>query len=111
MFLSKCSTAFLFLRLTPGRGHGFAIWATISASIVWAIVSAFLVALRCHSTHPWEDVSAECTGLFARWQFIGALDIVTEAALFLLSLYLVWGIQMSIKSKAIVVCAFGCRLP
>jgi hypothetical protein len=48
---------------------------------------------------------------FARWQFIGALDIVTEVALFAISLYLVWGIQMSRGSKSIVVAAFGCRLP
>jgi hypothetical protein len=111
MFLSKMATAFLFLRLTPGRGHAFAIWGTISISTVWAIVSIFLVAFRCHASHPWTDFSNECTGLFARWQFIGALDMITELSLFLISVYLVWGIQMSMKSKAIVVCAFGCRLP
>lgn len=37
--------------------------------------------------------------------------MLTEAALFLISVYLVWGIQMSKKSKTTVVCAFGCRLP
>jgi hypothetical protein len=111
MFLSKCATAFLFLRLTPGRGHAFAIWGTISTSIVWAIVSIFLIAIRCHPAHPWTDITNTCTGLFARWQFIAALDIFTEAGLFFISVYLVWGIQMSLKSKAIVVGAFGCRLP
>jgi hypothetical protein len=48
---------------------------------------------------------------FARWQFIGALDIITELALFSISLYLVWGIQMSRNSKSLVVGAFGCRIP
>lgn len=52
-----------------------------------------------------------CHSLFERWQFIAALDILTEAALFSISLYLIWGIQMSLKSKTIVVTAFGCRLP
>jgi len=126
MFLSKCATAFLFLRLTPGRGHAVAIWGTISTCKLWAVVSIFLVAFRCHTVHPWLDVSSACTGLvgslcqracsllttqFARWAFIAALDMATEAALFIISVYLVWGLQMSMKSKAIVVCAFSCRLP
>ena len=51
------------------------------------------------------------TQQFARWEFVGILDCITEAALFGISVYLVWNIQMSMKSKTIVVCAFGCRLP
>jgi len=112
LFFSKASTAFLFLRLTPGRGHSIAIWSTISLCVTWAFISILLIAIRCHPKNPWLDTSASvCSNLFARWQFIAALDIVTEAALFAISLYLIWGIQMSMKSKAIVVTAFGCRLP
>lgn len=36
---------------------------------------------------------------------------MTEVALFCMSVYLVYGLQMSMKSKAIVVGAFGVRLP
>jgi hypothetical protein len=131
--LSKLSTAFLFLRLTPGRGHSFAIWSTICLSIAWAFASVLVVSFRCHPTHPWTDVDSTCSNLvrsshstypvrcytqsllilvqFVRWQFIGSLDIITEAALFALSLYLVWGVQMNLNSKSLVVAAFGCRLP
>jgi len=48
---------------------------------------------------------------FARWQFVTALDVIAEVSLFLISVYLVWSIQMSLKSKSIVISAFGCRLP
>ncbi|PMD36735.1 hypothetical protein L207DRAFT_532336 [Hyaloscypha variabilis F] len=112
LFFTKLSTAFLFLRLTPGRGHSIAIWSTISMTVAWALISIFLVAIRCHAATPWLDTtSAVCSNLFARWQFIAALDILTEIGLFSISLYLIWGIQMSIKSKTIVVTSFGCRLP
>jgi hypothetical protein len=112
LFFSKISTASLFLRLTPGRGHSIAIWSTISACVTWAFISILLVAIRCHPQHPWLDSTAPvCSNLFARWQFIAALDGITEAALFSISVYLIWGIQMSMKSKTIVVTAFGCRLP
>jgi len=111
MFFSKASTATLFLRLTPSRGHSFAIWSTIGALIVWEVVSTFLVAIRCHSLRPWTDTAQSCPNMFVRWKFIGALDILTELALFSISVYLVWGLQMALKSKSIVVAAFGCRLP
>ena len=112
LFLSKCSTAFLFLRLTPGKGHSIAIWSTIGLTVLWWITSTLLLALRCHTSAPWLDTNSEmCPSLFPRWQFIASLDIVTELALFSISLYLIWGIQMSLRSKTIVVTAFGCRLP
>lgn len=112
LFFSKASTAFLFLRLTPGKGHSIAIWSTICLCVTWAFISILLVAIRCHPKAPWLDSTIPmCSSLFARWQFIAALDAVTEAALFTISLYLIWGIQMSMKSKTIVVTAFGCRLP
>jgi hypothetical protein len=47
---------------------------------------------------------------FARWEVIGTLDIVTELALFLMAIYLVHGLQMSLKAKAIVVAAFAARV-
>ncbi|KAE9378949.1 hypothetical protein N431DRAFT_327110, partial [Stipitochalara longipes BDJ] len=112
LFLTKLSTAFLFLRLTPGRGHSIAIWSTISTTIAWVLISIFLIAIRCNPANPWLDTTtAVCSNLFARWQFIAALDILTEVGLFSISLYLIWGIQMSLKSKTIVVTSFGCRLP
>lgn len=81
-------------------------------TIAWAVASIFLIGIRCHPAHPWFDnTTAKCSSLFTRWQFIAALDILTEIALFSISLYLIWGIQMSLKSKIIVVTSFGCRLP
>jgi hypothetical protein len=46
-----------------------------------------------------------------RWTVIGALDIVTEAALFVIPIYVVAALKMSVWLKVVVVCAFGIRLP
>ena len=46
-----------------------------------------------------------------RWQLVGAFDIISEAALVAMAVYLVWNLQMSMKMKAIVVTAFAFRLP
>jgi hypothetical protein len=66
LFLSKTSTAFLLLRLTPSRGHYIAIWATLFTTIVWATISIFLLAFRCHLNSPWADVTATCSSLVSQ---------------------------------------------
>lgn len=47
----------------------------------------------------------------ANGKAISALDMITEGALFFISIYIVTGLGMSFYLKAIVVCAFGIRLP
>ncbi|KAF2807268.1 uncharacterized protein BDZ99DRAFT_421262, partial [Mytilinidion resinicola] len=112
IFLCKLSTCFLFINLTPSKGHLMAIRTILALSIAWIITSLFLIAIRCHPAHPWTDRStATCADLFTRWQAISALDATTEILLFAMSLYLIWGIQMPLSSKLIVVGAFSCRLP
>ncbi|KAL9013964.1 MAG: hypothetical protein Q9173_001362 [Seirophora scorigena] len=46
-----------------------------------------------------------------RWDIIGAIDIVTEVALFAMAILLVKDLKMSISRKGFVVLAFGLRLP
>lgn len=47
---------------------------------------------------------------FPRWQIITAFDIITEASLAAVSLFLVAGIQMPVIGKIVVVSAFSSRL-
>ncbi|KAF2470505.1 uncharacterized protein BDR25DRAFT_262441 [Lindgomyces ingoldianus] len=111
LFLSKCSTSFLFLYLTPGRAHMRAIWLAIAASVTWLVSSIMLEAIRCHPNRPWTDDMATCTNSFARWAFIASFDTLIEIGIVSLSVYIVWGLQMSFGSKMIVVGAFSCRIP
>lgn len=48
---------------------------------------------------------------FLRWQVITAFDVITEVALFATSTYLLFGLQMSLEKKFVVILAFGLRLP
>ncbi|KAI9728793.1 MAG: hypothetical protein M1834_007179 [Cirrosporium novae-zelandiae] len=47
---------------------------------------------------------------WTRRQVIGALNIITEAMLFAISIYLVADLQMAWKAKSVVVAAFGSRI-
>ncbi|KAA6408205.1 MAG: hypothetical protein FRX48_07947 [Lasallia pustulata] len=111
LVLSKFSVSFLFLRLSPNRGHSRAAWAAFAGSAVWAFLALFLRTIRCNPGRSWSRPGTHCTGVFMRWEIICAFDVVTEAVLFGIAFYLVANLQTSLRSKATVVLVFGVRLP
>ena len=86
-------------------------WVNIAAAAIWALSSILLISIQCSPSGPFEDLAQQCNGLYARWKYVCALDIITEASIFAMSIYLVAGLQMSWKMKATVVLAFAIRLP
>lgn len=109
--LSKCSVIALIMRLTSNRQHLVVLYINIGAAVVWALSSFLLITIACSPAQPFRDLASQCSGLFARWQYVCALDIITEISIFAMSIYLVFGLQMAIRMKAMVVLAFALRLP
>ncbi|TKA70636.1 hypothetical protein B0A55_05748 [Friedmanniomyces simplex] len=110
LWLAKCCVLFVYLQLTPNKGHNLASWAVIGFSTVWVFISILMIGVDCELNTPWSHLASQCTGLFARWQVITALDVITEVVIFSLSIYLVFGLQMPVKRKTVIVAAFGLRL-
>ncbi|EGE78868.1 hypothetical protein RJZ56_001618 [Blastomyces dermatitidis] len=108
--VSKCSAALFYLRISPGRSHIFMAWGLVGLSVIWAVISMILISLGCDHSRPWTDISSKCAGVFPRWQFIGAFDIITEIGLSSVPFFLVAGIQMHASRKIVVVLAFSSRL-
>ncbi|KLJ07956.1 hypothetical protein EMPG_16572 [Blastomyces silverae] len=108
--VSKSSAALFYLRISPGRSHIFIAWGLVGLSVIWAVISMVLISLGCDHSRPWTDISSSCAGVFPRWQFIGAFDIITEIGLSSVPLFLVAGIQMRTSRKIVVVLAFSSRL-
>ncbi|PSN74811.1 hypothetical protein BS50DRAFT_567591 [Corynespora cassiicola Philippines] len=108
LLFSKCAVLFLYLRLSTGRTHAIVSWATVGASSVWAIIAVVLIATPCNPYGFWSE---QCSDIWPKWQAIGAIDIVTEAAIFFISIYLVAGLNMRRKSKILVIAAFSARVP
>ncbi|KAF2204122.1 hypothetical protein GQ43DRAFT_205709 [Delitschia confertaspora ATCC 74209] len=111
IFLSKCSTSFLFLYLTPGRAHHRIIWSGVGAEAIWLVSAVMMEGIRCNGSHPWTNNTANCSNSFARWAYIGIFDCLIEASLIITAMYIVYDLQMSLKSKLVVVGAFSCRIP
>ncbi|MBE7180587.1 MAG: hypothetical protein INR71_05130, partial [Terriglobus roseus] len=52
-----------------------------------------------------------CPSQPTRWTIVMALDVATEVILAILPLHLMWGLQMPIKKKGMIIAAFYVRLP
>ncbi|KAJ9612892.1 hypothetical protein H2200_002833 [Cladophialophora chaetospira] len=111
LWLTKCSTACLYLRLSPNHYHGLASKAAlVGMTIVSLIISIFMIALSCDLAHPWLFIRPQCTNLYTRWLVFAIFDIVTEVVLFALSFYIIHGLQMPWTRKGSVLVTFGLRL-
>lgn len=63
LWLTKCSVAFLLLRLSPQKEHNLASYAILGASTLFMVISVFIVAFRCDVAEPWIFINTQCTNL------------------------------------------------
>ncbi|OQE00656.1 hypothetical protein PENVUL_c048G04598 [Penicillium vulpinum] len=101
----------IYLRLTPQKPHNRASWATLALCTAWIIPAIFIVLVNCELNTPWRSDSSQCNNLYIRWQFIAAVDVITELLLFLLAVILLKGLFMSVRRKLTVGLAFIFRFP
>jgi hypothetical protein len=113
VWTSKLSYAFLFARTSRDRTFLWTNRGLMAAIALTALAALLLVALRCDLSQPWLWFGLNgptCTTLFRHWQSIAALDIVTEVLMAIMSVYLIWPVQIPVAKKATVVFAFCIRL-
>ncbi|KAH8811164.1 hypothetical protein F5884DRAFT_854524 [Xylogone sp. PMI_703] len=108
---AKCSVALFIGRLSPAAKHQYMCSALFWFSILWGMSGVLALSLRCDLSHPWVTLGAKCSNFLLRWKIIVAFDVITEAALFLLTVALVWRLHMPTQKKQVVVLGFAFRLP
>ncbi|KAJ5669388.1 hypothetical protein N7462_010458 [Penicillium macrosclerotiorum] len=111
LFLSKGCVLAIYLRLTPQKPHNRASWATLALCTAWLIPAVLILLVNCELNKPWRTQGGECKNLFKRWQFIGAVDIITEIIIFALAVILLKGLFMSVRRKLAIGFAFIFRFP
>lgn len=63
LWLTKCSVAFIFIRLTPDAKHVIASYIVLGGSTVLMIISTLLIAIRCDESKPWIFIGVRCHDL------------------------------------------------
>lgn len=114
LYKRGCAAIALFIGL-------WGIAATIAMSIKCDITKPWIVSDRCH-----HIVSVNCCPKYSqchivltalsdiqelRWKLITAFDVLSELMMFGMLVYLIWGLQMAMSRKVVIVGAFACRLP
>ncbi|KAL5375138.1 hypothetical protein DPSP01_011451 [Paraphaeosphaeria sporulosa] len=111
LFLSKACCSLFFLWLAPDQLHKTVAWLLVGASAVWVVTSLFVEGFRCPLGDEWPLYWQQCTAFFARWAYIGVLDMAIELALFAASFHLIWNRHIRLSSRLAIIGAFACRLP
>ncbi|CAG8110830.1 unnamed protein product [Penicillium salamii] len=111
IYLSKCCVVAIYLRLTPQKRHNRAAWATLVVCTLWVIPAIFIVLVNCELNTPWRGGGGQCPNLYKKWQYIAAVDVMTEVILFILAVILLKGLFMSVRRRLAIGFAFIFRFP
>ncbi|KAI9038419.1 uncharacterized protein KD926_010837 [Aspergillus affinis] len=105
---AKLSVCLLLKRL--GREPSYLLWcrATKLLTVLWAIGSIIAIGILSNSGTQ-LGIERMDSRVNNAWKGITTVDVITEAVLVALSVYLVWGIRMQFKQKVAVIFAFGTR--
>ncbi|KXT12444.1 hypothetical protein AC579_7371 [Pseudocercospora musae] len=109
--LCKCSIASFITRLTPQTSIRRILHVYVGVVILWTVAAIFALALQCDLGRPWTLATNRCSGVYARLVVIGIVDALLEAWLFACAVLLVMRLQTKFRKKAVVLLAFGLRLP
>ncbi|TID26479.1 hypothetical protein E6O75_ATG00972 [Venturia nashicola] len=111
--LSKCSVTCLIKRLFSQdmQTHRMLCDFVLAAIAFWGLSSIIGITIVCQPSELLDHRYASCGGQTLRWQLIGAFDSLTEVMIVILTLGLIWRLQMRLELKIKVVLAFVFRLP
>ncbi|KIX02270.1 uncharacterized protein Z518_08209 [Rhinocladiella mackenziei CBS 650.93] len=107
--LTRMSTAFFIEHLTRYRVQVRLSYILAAVSGVWTTASILVIALRPDIAHPWATLDG-AEVLYVRWIAVETTGLAVEVVLWMLSVSLVWGLQMKIQKRVLILVAFGCRL-
>jgi len=108
--LAKLSTLSLLLALAPNKSYRVPMLVIGGVLAAWAIASIFSSAFQCSLPHPYLINTGTCFHQTRFWASFGVINIIADAALMILPVYLVYNLQLSVKKKTAVCFAFSFRV-
>lgn len=107
--LAKLSTLSLLLALAPNKSYRAPMMAMGGFLLLWTISSTFSSAFQCSLPHPYLITSGNCFQQTRFWVSFGVISIITDAAVMILPVHLVYNLQLSMHKKIAVCFAFSFR--
>lgn len=107
---SKMSLLLFIIRLTPNHATIKAGRILMGVVTVWGIATVFALAFQCSLPQPWNVTSGTCNNQGALYFVTAILDVITDLAITMLPIIMMWNIQIQRSKKVTVMAVFLCRL-
>ncbi len=108
--LAKLSLVVLFQRIAPKQmGPQTTTWLMPMVA-VYTLLSLFLIAFQCQMPQPWILSPRSCSTHGNVYYPITISNMLTDAMLAIWIFPVIWGLQMKVHTKSVVLWLFGSRL-
>ncbi|OCT53690.1 hypothetical protein CLCR_10262 [Cladophialophora carrionii] len=107
--LGKSSTLSLLLALSPNKSYRIPMLAVGGLIVAWAVASVIASAFQCALPHPYQITTNTCFSQVGFWDAVGVVDILTDLALMVFPIWLVYNLQLAVQKKIAVCFAFSFR--
>lgn len=108
---TKISVCLLISAISPQFKLLLANRILMGLIVVWAFSGIFAVAFACGLPHPWRgDGQSICQSREAIQIYNGIFNILSDLAICILPIVMMWDVQTSTKRKASVCALFGSRI-
>lgn len=109
--LTKMSICLWISIISPQARVKLANRILMGAVIAWTISGIFAVAFACGLPHPWRSSgNSICKSHEAILLYNGVLNIITDIAISILPVVMLWNIQLQFRKKAAVCALFASRI-
>lgn len=118
--MAKVSIALALLRLTVSRVHRMILWAVIAVTAIVGLVFFFMLTLQCHPVeYFWQQVRPSVQGHGHCMDLDSIINVAyvysvtatcCDFTLGLLPVFLVWNLQMNVRTKGALagILGMGC---
>lgn len=110
LLFAKLSVCLSILHLTPDERHRRAIWGLCIACILWCISSFLGSAFRCCIDKVWLTDPTTCIHESVFQRYIIAGNILTDTILIFVAIWLIFPLNMALRTRLVVVGLFSARL-
>ncbi|RAO66905.1 uncharacterized protein BHQ10_002917 [Talaromyces amestolkiae] len=108
--LSKLSLLRLLVKISPNLRHHQVMNGISLFVILFTFISIFVVSFSCSVPKTWDYASGRCINRTVWWIVFDAYNIITEAALIFMPLYIIGLVQWPISRKVVVSTPFVLRI-
>ncbi|KAG9232503.1 hypothetical protein BJ875DRAFT_76933 [Amylocarpus encephaloides] len=106
--LVKISICLFYIRIFFTRPFRLASWIVIGFLVAWSLSVVLNAVLICRPVAAnWDPNIGNCANQTTSYTIIGVVDLLTDIAVFILPMKMIWGLQVGTAKRVALFCVFG----